>query len=237
MAESPDQPADRPLDVDLYCLNCGYNLRGLSGDPIRCPECFYHNPVGDVELPAPIISQQLRKMETAPSFCVALFLIGLLVGVPLIGVWCSEVRRDATVNFVLIPVLLPVLAWLISAFRFKRSCMGRPGWAATLARYHFCALTLIGTVFGLPTLLLTAARRLGFLRGNFLDGVIFVCISGAVLIFALVGLAAFKAPWMLAFYRLAKGDMETLQREVAVKIAREHTRRRLARGRRREPFA
>jgi uncharacterized protein YxjI len=29
----PDQ------DVDRFCLRCAYNLRGLAGDPVRCPEC------------------------------------------------------------------------------------------------------------------------------------------------------------------------------------------------------
>lgn len=27
------------IDFDLFCLTCGYNLRGLRGDPVRCPEC------------------------------------------------------------------------------------------------------------------------------------------------------------------------------------------------------
>jgi uncharacterized protein YxjI len=30
---------DGTLDIDRYCLSCGYNLRGLPGDPMRCPEC------------------------------------------------------------------------------------------------------------------------------------------------------------------------------------------------------
>ena len=68
-------PAPRSLDIDLYCLSCGYNLRGLSGDPINCPECGSLNPVGDVEIPAPIIAEQLRKMETSPAICLAAVLV------------------------------------------------------------------------------------------------------------------------------------------------------------------
>lgn len=29
--------------IDLYCYACGYNLRGLSGKRIRCPECGVNN--------------------------------------------------------------------------------------------------------------------------------------------------------------------------------------------------
>lgn len=31
-------------DTDRYCRLCGYNLRGLSGDSVRCPECGKLNP-------------------------------------------------------------------------------------------------------------------------------------------------------------------------------------------------
>ena len=34
----------RREDADFYCLHCAYPLRGLPGDPIRCPECFCLNP-------------------------------------------------------------------------------------------------------------------------------------------------------------------------------------------------
>lgn len=31
------------IDFDLPCLTCGYNLRGLRGDPVCCPECGSNN--------------------------------------------------------------------------------------------------------------------------------------------------------------------------------------------------
>jgi len=34
------------IDEDLFCLTCGYNLRALRGDPVRCPECGEDNAVG-----------------------------------------------------------------------------------------------------------------------------------------------------------------------------------------------
>ena len=35
----PVAQSQEPIDEDLYCLSCGYNVRGLTGNPIRCPEC------------------------------------------------------------------------------------------------------------------------------------------------------------------------------------------------------
>jgi hypothetical protein len=63
--------APRFLDRDLYCLKCGYNLRGLSGDPVRCPECGYDNPIADVEIPADLIAAQLKKMEPGVAVTIA----------------------------------------------------------------------------------------------------------------------------------------------------------------------
>jgi len=31
--------ADRTVEADLVCVECGYSLRGLSGETIVCPEC------------------------------------------------------------------------------------------------------------------------------------------------------------------------------------------------------
>ncbi|MBI5865778.1 MAG: hypothetical protein HZB38_15000 [Planctomycetes bacterium] len=37
------------LSYDAPCARCGYNLRGLSGDPICCPECGGFNPRAELE--------------------------------------------------------------------------------------------------------------------------------------------------------------------------------------------
>jgi hypothetical protein len=66
--ESPLDPirtdASGAIDQDLYCLTCGYNLRGLSGDPLRCPECGNPNDLGTAAIPAEMIRRAMRGMET-----------------------------------------------------------------------------------------------------------------------------------------------------------------------------
>ena len=48
----PPLAPDGAIAADVFCLNCGYNLRGLTGDPVRCPECGHSNPLAEAVLPA-----------------------------------------------------------------------------------------------------------------------------------------------------------------------------------------
>ena len=52
-------PGQVPADLDLFCLGCGYNLRGLCGDPRCCPECGTNNRVSDLTIPSHVIAKQL----------------------------------------------------------------------------------------------------------------------------------------------------------------------------------
>src|SRR5262249_22782403 len=83
-------------EIDLYCLACGYNLRGLSGDPRRCPECGHLNPVGDLMVPASEIAKQLTAMETIPVVCVSAIVVILgCVAVP-VGMFLSGNSNSET---------------------------------------------------------------------------------------------------------------------------------------------
>ena len=100
-----------PIVGELYCLTCGYNLRGLSGDPVRCPECGELNDLGSVHIPANLIKRALLNMETAPTLCTAcalatIILVALLTMTP----WKSSV---GTVS---LPVALAFLWWMSPSF-------------------------------------------------------------------------------------------------------------------------
>ncbi|MCC6359531.1 MAG: hypothetical protein IT450_12370 [Phycisphaerales bacterium] len=41
---------DEPMDFDAPCLHCRYNLRGLAGERVRCPECGGENERATLEL-------------------------------------------------------------------------------------------------------------------------------------------------------------------------------------------
>src|SRR5262245_5051728 len=130
-----------PLDRDLFCVHCGYNLRGLSGDPVRCPECGFHNAVAIMEVPAAEITGQLKRMESAPAYSFALLLV-LLAGFALQPVALGVFRA-------IMPCAIVLFAGLIlfpyALYRARQSCRAQPGWLlAMLAYYLFGALMMIG---------------------------------------------------------------------------------------------
>lgn len=53
---------------DIFCLHCGYNLRGLPGDPIQCPECGGRSELRDLRIPATVIARIRRRLETLPLY-------------------------------------------------------------------------------------------------------------------------------------------------------------------------
>lgn len=228
MPAVPDQTEPpRALNIDLYCLTCGYNLRGLSGDPVRCPECGNLNPIGDVELPAELITRQLRRMDPSGSIIAFVFSLPFQAMFWLL-VWQATAGNPG----------IPLLVWLIfgipafalfglgirGLFRFRSSCLGKPGWGTVYLKYFLFGLLLVGLIAGVMTggwllacWLMETQADLGLqvlllFAGLFIPG----------------SLGAFGARYLLAgLQRRLTKSMQVLQREVAVTIARDESRKRL----------
>lgn len=198
--------ADGAIDEDLYCLTCGYNLRGLSGDPVRCPECGGYNNLGIVTLPASYIRRAHREMETLPTLCVAQvagFVLSLLFTMV---VWPGN----------LIPILIGVGfigAWFFTRSRVRRSFDNQPGWGGILRDFHYA------------TLLCTALIPL-FFTSLYLGLELRVVPLGPAILLSLI-LAASAFILGLRIYHAARQRMDVMQREAAVRIAKEHLRRSL----------
>jgi hypothetical protein len=229
-APTSKPPKPTPEDIDLYCLECGYNLRGLSGDPRRCPECGYKNPLGDLEIPAPLIARQLKEMETAPAMCLASLLLASVSGLVLLVCFVEKEAGHIRVNpciascpFVL---LLCLPAYVGNVRRFQQSCQRKKGWGAALWRYHVYGLGIIGSVLFLAFLgLQIASSRTTFLppwRVGRYQTPAFIAVWVGV-----IAVIYFGGRWA---HRRAKELMEPLQREVAIDIARQKLRERLRKG-------
>lgn len=214
----PCQPETLPDDTDLYCLECGYNLRGLSGDPRRCPECFHMNPVGDLVIPADDIRRQIRKMEGGAGLCVA----GLLIIV--LGLWSFLGTEGVLV--LMSSALVGVAVWSRGMVRFRDSCRDRAGWGWALARYHFYGGCMLGMGFG-AWLACQWIRQdvLGVMPGKSRGTYVFTQLAATGLLICVLYLP-FR--WM---YRQARRDFDRLQRETAVQIIRARHRERLERRR------
>lgn len=210
---APSVAPDRHLD--LFCLQCGYNLRGLSGDPRRCPECGYLNPLGELALPAELIRKQLRQLEGGAAGCVAAVVVGLVaLYLTLVNFACS----------VMLLVFSPV-AWFVSARVFRESCLGRPGWKDALWRYHVYALAIVIPllavvllIWSLPDLVPVNMRFAFRRKGAGLTALMWLPVFALVLI---------GGPWA---QRRVRAIIEPLQRDVAVKLAKMELKHRLGRS-------
>jgi hypothetical protein len=215
MGEFPSHPETSPYasNVDLYCLKCGYNLRGLSGDPRRCPECGHLNPMSDLTVPAEYITQQLRRMETPPALCAGA--VTLAIG----SVIATGVGRLTVTQFelqgylFLLPGLLSLLIWKHNANAFRESCLNDPSWKHALWYYHLNAVPLCVLVMLLISLACTLndliSRRVVPNLG----------ISSTSLMLLSLAIMAVGGYWT---HRRVQSVLHPLQRSVAVTMARQY---------------
>ncbi len=226
-ATPPQSPAAHPPDFDLPCLKCGYNLRGLAGDPIKCPECGYENPFGDAAVPKAALEARLRKTETSLAICVGAILFGTPPAALLAVIWWETLRDPTGFSFFPwspvicagLPTLSAVIAWCTAAYRFGISCGGTRGWVRQLVHYHFwglglaCAIIALGIAVGVAC---TPGRQ--FAQPWDL-------LASAILFAAIIASVVFYFP---AAHRRLMMRIHDLQRETAIARIREEARLRLA---------
>ena len=184
------------IEEDLYCLECGYNLRGLSGDPARCPECGYSNDLGTARLPAELITKALRDMETAPTGCVATSLVACLFAVAAITMGFPDGASTLFMAIVCVPI------WYGLSRRMANRFDQKPGWKGILFDFH---LTTFLCLLVLPAGML--ARTIDTLKPVRIP-LILAVFAGTMI----VGLRVYFA---------ARLRIKEMQRDAAVRIAKE----------------
>ena len=168
-------PADSPppliLDFDLACQHCRYNLRGLSGDPVRCPECGTSNTLGEGEPSEADIAAQFLRTDLTPGACVCAMLVVLptqamiwLLALLALRGRIVPGELGESLECVGAPALLSLVIWYASVERFRTLCGRQPGWRQALLLYHVyglgISLTIITAVIALYTWLMWPAGDL-----------------------------------------------------------------------------
>lgn len=197
--------ADGSIIADLFCLTCGYNLRGLFGDPVRCPECGSTNDLGSALVPAHYIRNVLRAMEEAPAQCLCVSLFGLVI-VPLVIVipWPNFLP-----SLVVVPGM--IAGWLWAFFHTRRVFGGRRGWQRIVWDFHLVALLFLSFF---PLVWLGSMLNLHVMLRVRWSSYLWICgIVGFVLL--LVGLRT---------YLVTRRRIAELQREEAIRQVKDWMR-------------
>lgn len=223
-SDAPPSQFAKPIEIDLYCLQCGYNLRGLSGDPARCPECGFSNSIEIAEIPAALIRRQLRRMESAPALAAAAFMILLCFGISIvITLWVDFNNVSNVISCEFIPFLLIAFVWFVTLDAYRGSCSAQSGWLTAICRYHVCALVMLAATIAVVILV----NRVCF---ALLDD-----YSGAELYILFITIPMLLTLFQFMFrpmYRWMKRPMEQLQRQVASAVIRKEIRSEMLRSRR-----
>lgn len=199
----------------MFCLNCGYNLRGHSGDPIRCPECGHTNQLADLAVPGELIARALRRMETGAALCGATMCALLYWLLPVLAVMLFQPRPPLPLFvwvFVFAAIVASVVFWVVGVFFFRASCGGKRGWFGALLRFNALACLIAGMCVSVIVLILWCSLVVKASRpATPVVEIIFVivCVPGLLL----------GSVWL---YRRAKRMIHRIQRETAARYSRSH---------------
>ncbi len=124
----------------LPCLGCRYNLRGLVGPLIRCPECGHAYDLRTPQLwqmTKMPLGEQVRQHWPAVAVLWSLF-------IPFSTLCCGVAFFDRHTAFMSVGAILPGVFWLYKCVRWVRSCH-HTGWAIlVLLVLHVSTYGLLG---------------------------------------------------------------------------------------------
>lgn len=208
------------IDEDIFCLECGYNLRGLVGDPVRCPECGVDNPVGYALMPAGDIRLAMNRLETAPTAMVAAS--GIITAV--FSLWvlpgaAHDWDNMEKLPFVVVLVLPAMIGAYISWLRLLQTCDVDTA-RRVVVRFHLAALLMAGPTIVWLMYFVVYHELPDRWRTRGAEPMVWLAL---LLLFA----CALPFVWGLRIYRETNRIREEVQRATAVRIAREVFRRRL----------
>src|SRR5262249_1006374 len=123
----------------------GYNLRGLSGDPVRCPERGFQNAIAIMEVPAAEITAQLKRMESAPAYSFALLLV-IFVSFAFQSIAFRAFGQFTPCS---IAFLGRLLLFPYAVHRAGESCRRQPGWLVAMVTYYWFGGLMMAGAFAM----------------------------------------------------------------------------------------
>jgi arginyl-tRNA synthetase len=151
------EPPATPLDRDLYCPTCGYNLRGLSGDPIRCPECGRHMPRSELLGTRESAEYNFKDLVIAVDILnvVTVGLGGVVLAAPLALGLVGEACALTCLAISAMIGIVPATAAFLEIRRIRRE----PEWLSALGSY---LAATVGAIYCLPLICVLCAALIHF---------------------------------------------------------------------------
>ena len=198
-----------PDNEDLYCITCGYNLRGLNSDPRRCPECGAEHTVEELRLPADLVSRELWQLEACPKWSVG-------------GMWLTAagfipiLMGAGTGLCGGIVLVLGITIWFVGALGFAQACRCKRGWWRVLLTYYVVWSLAGGAVLAYFWAVMEVQNQ--SLRTT-LTLIALLALLGAPIIGAVMGRKRLSLPTIPGL-DLPRKRLEAFSREVAVMMVR-----------------
>jgi hypothetical protein len=133
LVRPPPVSADGTIITDVYCRSCGYNLRGLQGDPVRCPECGGLTDLALALLPAWAIRRAISQMENMPAYCLLFAFLSLSTA------FLAWIKHNDGAAFFAICAVGCVMIWGYYV-RQCRNAFQRRGWFVIMLWFHSALL-------------------------------------------------------------------------------------------------
>jgi hypothetical protein len=119
-------------DDDILCINCGYNLKFPSADPVRCPECGATWQLDNLRIPSGALAASFRRLESLLTLSVAGAWAAVLIALLF---WNGHEAAVLGLGSILCTVLA---VWFGKAAEFD------PGWWRVVVWYHATGVVWLG---------------------------------------------------------------------------------------------
>jgi len=152
---SDDENRDDPwlITGDLPCLGCEYNLRGLVGPVVTCPECARENDLRDPEAWKAKQNEDPSHMPViaATMFVLASYMFATSI-LPRVGLVMTLLRYTFGACFAVV--------WFQRCSRWLTACRCRRWGVLVLATHHAGMLLAVLSLWGMMKLLIHALAPL-----------------------------------------------------------------------------